>query len=79
MKVILDIFGKTKYRNKSYVPRKAFSEETKRYVMKRQNGKCAECDEIPRHWEFHHIAGRDDNSISNCEGLCPNCHRSEHY
>ncbi len=24
--------------------------------------------------QFDHISGSDDNSIDNCQALCPNCH-----
>ncbi len=65
--------------SKSYknVKRRSFSAETKRIVMDEQDGKCAECGEIPLHWEFDHIDGRGDNSIENCDGLCRDCHQSK--
>lgn len=26
---------------------------------------------------FDHIQGREDNSMSNCQALCPNCHNNK--
>jgi hypothetical protein len=66
--------GEESYKN---VKRRPFSATTKRIVMKEQKGKCAECGEIPIHWEFDHINGRGDNSKENCDGLCRDCHQSK--
>jgi len=46
---------------------------------KRQDGKCAKCQKPPpARWEYHHIDGdRNNISLENCEGLCPNCHSIE--
>jgi len=63
--------GSTDYRD---VKRRAFSAETKETVMERQDGRCAHCHKIPKHWEFDHKRGRGDNSLSNCQGLCRDCH-----
>lgn len=44
-------------------------------VRNRQNGKCYDCEEPPNNWEYHHKDGnRGNNNLSNCVGLCPNCH-----
>ena len=52
-----------------------WSEIEKEQVRERQDGKCNKCGRAPPHWEYHHRNGdRSDNSLSNCEGLCPNCH-----
>lgn len=56
------------------VKRKDFSFQTKEMVKIKQLGKCKRCGRIPTHWEFDHIAGRGDNSIGNCQGLCRDCH-----
>ena len=57
------------------VVRRGWTVEEKEQVRIRQDGKCAHCGKPPPRWEYHHINGdRSDNSISNCEGLCPNCH-----
>ena len=44
-------------------------------VRERQDGKCNRCKRSPERWEYHHLDGnRSNNSLSNCEALCPNCH-----
>ncbi|KAF6247499.1 hypothetical protein C6990_03325 [Nitrosopumilus sp. b3] len=55
--------------------RRGWNEQEKRQVRRRQNGKCAKCGDVPPRWEYHHKDGhRSNNSIWNCQGLCPNCH-----
>jgi hypothetical protein len=64
----------------SYTPvvRRGWTVEEKEKVRIRQDGKCAHCEKPPPRWEYHHMNGdRSDNSLSNCEGLCPNCHSVE--
>jgi len=57
------------------LPRKYFSESTKKKFTKFFQGYvCKDCKKPPVFWEFHHIGDRSNNSASNCEGLCPNCH-----
>ena len=58
--------------------RKGWTPDEKEQVRIRQDGKCAHCGKPPPRWEYHHVNGdRSDNSMSNCEGLCPNCHSIE--
>lgn len=60
------------------IPRRGWTEEEKERVRNRQDGKCVSCHRIPPRWEYHHRDGnRSNNSLSNCEGLCPNCHSVE--
>jgi len=60
------------------VVRRGWTEIEKEQVRIRQDGKCAKCQRPPPRWEYHHIDGdRSNNSIDNCEGLCPNCHSIE--
>lgn len=55
--------------------RKGWTEIQKEQVRIRQDGKCNVCKRPPPHWEYHHKDGnRSNNSLDNCEGLCPNCH-----
>jgi len=56
--------------------RKGFSEETKKATLRFQRYECAtfRCRN-KRFLEFDHIKGRSDNSIENCQALCPTCHR----
>ena len=51
------------------------NEMEKEEVRIRQDGKCNMCQKPPPRWEYDHIDGnRDNNDLSNCQGLCPNCH-----
>ncbi len=58
------------------LPRKGWTEVEKEQVRIRQDGKCAKCQKPPpARWEYHHMDGNtSNNSLENCEGLCPNCH-----
>ena len=59
----------------SKVSRRGWTEIEKRTVRESQDGRCKKCKEVPPRWEYHHKDGdRSNNSLSNCEGLCPNCH-----
>jgi hypothetical protein len=58
--------------------RKGWTVDEKEKVRIRQDGKCAHCAKPPPRWEYHHQDGdRSNNSLENCEGLCPNCHSVE--
>lgn len=62
------------------VKRKGWSADQKTQVRQRQSGMCNKCGHPPPRWEFHHKDdNRSNNSLSNCEGLCPNCHSIETY
>jgi hypothetical protein len=57
-----------------------FSKDTKDQILKIQKYKCAvpNCITARKDFqllEFDHIKGRDDNSLSNCQALCPFHHR----
>ena len=58
--------------------RKYWSEAAKRCVAEKQGYKCAIClDVLPSTWHADHIVPlmvKEDNSMSNCQILCPNCH-----
>jgi len=53
-----------------------WSEVQKEQVRIRQDGLCAMCQKLPpARWEYHHKDGdSSNNSLENCEGLCPNCY-----
>lgn len=53
-----------------------FSEEVKRAVLRYQRYECAnfKCHN-KRFLEFDHIRGNQNNSLENCQVLCPTCHR----
>ena len=56
-------------------PRRGWTEQEKEQVRNRQHGKCNKCRRIPPRWHYDHKDGdRSNNSMSNCQGLCPNCH-----
>jgi len=55
--------------------RKDFTESTKKATVLQQWYICNDCRQSTQFWEFHHKDGvRSNNSPSNCEALCPNCH-----
>ena len=73
-----------RYRKKFFaesLPIKEWTEVEKEQVRIRQDGKCAKCQKPPpARWEYHHMDGdRNNSSLENCEGLCPNCHSIETY
>ena len=54
---------------------RAFTAETKKRVLNRQNHKCNVCGKLnPKNWEYDHIGSRGDNSAANCQALCLDCH-----
>ena len=57
--------------------RRAFTPETKELVLRRQNHRCNECGGSPSNWDFDHIGSRANNSPSNCQALCLDCHRDK--
>jgi len=59
--------------------RKSFSELTKQMTLIKQDFCCKDCKKYSEVLEFHHKNGdRSDNRPSNCEALCPTCHRKRH-
>ncbi len=56
------------------IPRKDFSESTKNYILARQGNVCNSCKNPSKFYDLHHIGRRDDNSASNGEALCLECH-----
>lgn len=60
--------------------RKSFPDKIQQQVLKIQGYRCASfgCKFSPKQWrllEFDHIRGNYDNSIVNCQALCPYHHR----
>jgi len=59
--------------------RQEFSESDKKTTRYHQWFRCDECHEFNSNLEFHHKDGQNwNNDISNCQGLCPNCHVKKH-
>ena len=58
------------------IPRNNFSQKIKDAIKKFQKNRCAvyACKNS-EFFEFDHIKGRDDNSLSNCQMLCMYHHR----
>ena len=58
--------------------RRGFSEETKKTILRIQNYRCAIFGCRFRNsklLEFDHINGRNNNTLRNCQALCPTHHR----
>jgi len=65
----------TNKESNSQPPRQGWTEYEREQVRISQKGMCNMCKKPPPRWEYHHIdKDRSNNSILNCEGLCPNCH-----
>jgi len=55
--------------------RKKFSKSVKNAVLIMQGFRCNICGKFLSIINFDHIdRNRGNNSISNCQALCPNCH-----
>lgn len=55
--------------------RKQFSKRTRTLVLEYQQHRCKLCGKKSKIWDFDHVDGnRSNNTISNCQALCPNCH-----
>jgi 5-methylcytosine-specific restriction endonuclease McrA len=57
--------------------RQQFSDAVKESILSKQHHKCAHCRRILHvvDWDWDHkIGDRSNNSESNCQALCPNCH-----
>jgi hypothetical protein len=62
-------------RNKKQKERRDFPDIIKERTLKKQNHRCADCKRLLNvvDWD-HRNRKRYDNSESNCQALCPNCH-----
>lgn len=55
--------------------RRMFATEVKREIRKKQGYKCAICRWNSGVLDYDHKDGnRNNNKLSNCQALCPNCH-----
>ena len=55
--------------------RRGFTKKTKLVTLIKQQNRCEMCGGTLEFPEFDHIDGRSsNNSPSNCQALCPNCH-----
>ena len=52
----------------------------KEFIRNKTNYVCEKCGKKAISMEIHHIDGiRQHNDLSNLIGLCPSCHKKEHY
>ena len=72
------------YRGQAHIKKQSrvsFPGGVKAVVLRRQKYRCAICKEKLELYqkEFHHKNGdRSNNKPSNCQVLCPQCHRRNH-
>jgi len=60
------------------IKRRSFSNIIKREVLAKQNYRCMFCGEKLDAKDFDHIDGdSSNNSLNNCQALCPNCHATK--
>jgi len=73
---LADLLSKNeKYDKKGKLKRKSFSQTTQEITLIKQDYRCNMCKKKLDVINFDHIDGnRFNNSISNCQALCPNCH-----
>jgi len=64
--------------NNSQNTRRNFPDSVKREILKRQNNNCNLCKSFLSSPDFDHIDGNhSNNAITNCQALCPTCHRKK--
>ncbi len=55
--------------------RHSFSKSTKDKVLEMQNNRCKACGKKLDVRDFDHVdRNSSNNSLENCQALCPNCH-----
>ena len=65
----------SKQDNNGKLKRKSFSQTTQEITLIKQAHKCNMCKKKMDVINFDHIdEDRSNNSIENCQALCPNCH-----
>jgi len=70
--IALRIIEKSTVKTKT---RRSFSKSARDSILKNQNYVCKACGKKSKAWDFDHIDGASsNNSLSNCQALCPNCH-----
>ena len=74
--LVVDELNKTsKYDKKGKLKRKYFAKKARIATLTKQNYKCNMCKKKLDEINYDHIDGnRSNNSVSNCQALCPNCH-----
>ena len=74
--LLADMLSKDeKYDKKGKLKRKSFSQTTQEITLIKQAYRCNMCKGKLVVINFDHIdENRSNNSITNCQALCPNCH-----
>lgn len=74
--ILADLLSKSsKHDTKGQLKRRSFSQTIQEITLIKQADKCNECKKKLDVINFDHIDGnRSNNSIANCQALCPNCH-----
>ena len=74
--LLADMISKgDKHDQKGKLKRKSFSKTTQEITLIKQADRCNMCKKKLDVINFDHIdEDRSNNSISNCQALCPNCH-----
>jgi hypothetical protein len=75
--VIIYAVWKLRHRGGKYKQRRDFSIAVMQRTLERQDNRCANCHKWRggKPMDFDHKNGdRSDNSESNCQALCPDCH-----
>ena len=72
---VIGIVAKKLSHKKKQEERHDFPNNIKERILKKQNHRCANCKRLLNVVDWDHKNGkRYDNSESNCQALCPNCH-----
>ena len=67
--------SKTQSGEHGVLARRSFSQDVRDTVLQNQEGRCAICGRHASSFQFDHKDGNhSNNSPSNCQALCPNCH-----
>ena len=70
--MLLRILEKDSSKPKS---RRVFSKSIKAETLEMQNHRCKSCGKESDVWDFDHAdSNSSNNSLENCQALCPNCH-----
>ncbi len=70
--IILRIIEKSSTKSSS---RRSFSKTKQKAALEKQNYRCNDCGKKSDVWDFDHTDGNSlNNSLDNCQALCPNCH-----
>ena len=74
--LLADMLSKdNKHDNKGKLKRMSFSQTTQEITLIKQAYRCNMCKKKLDVINFDHTDGnRSNNSITNCQALCPNCH-----